>query len=79
MKECVLQVQNARHKLGGRHPASVLIAELTPKHAGSKYWKALQVIIACKMGTCCKGKSHCLCKRQRGCKHLLHAASMQTD
>ncbi len=37
------QVQNARHKLEGRHPSAILIAELTPKHSGTKHWAALQV------------------------------------
>jgi hypothetical protein len=38
------QVQNARHKLDGRHPSAILIAELTPKHSGTKHWAALQVL-----------------------------------
>lgn len=42
-REGLLQVQNARHKLEGRHPSDILIAELTPKHSGSKHWAALQV------------------------------------
>jgi hypothetical protein len=36
-------VEHARHKLQGRHPADILLAELAPRHGGAKYWKALQV------------------------------------
>ncbi|EIE23209.1 kinase-like protein [Coccomyxa subellipsoidea C-169] len=34
---------NAWHKLEGRHPSAILIAELTPKHSATKHWAALQV------------------------------------
>ena len=37
------QVEHVRHKLQGRHPADILLAELAPRHGSAKYWKALQV------------------------------------
>lgn len=38
-----MQVSTARKKLAGEHPTAVLISELTPRHAGTKYWASLQV------------------------------------
>ena len=39
----VCRWSTARHKLQGRHPVDILLAELAPKHSRAKYWKALQV------------------------------------
>ena len=39
----MLQVQNARDKLQGKHPSDVLLADLAPKHSSTKHWAALQV------------------------------------
>ncbi len=37
------QVGTAQKKLAGAHPVEVLIKELAPRHAGTKYWASLQV------------------------------------
>ena len=35
-------MNTVRRKLAGEHPSEILIAELTAKHAGQKYWGGLQ-------------------------------------
>jgi hypothetical protein len=47
----MMQVQNARDKLQGKHPSDVLLAELAPKHSSTKHWAALQVC-ACSLPFC---------------------------
>ncbi len=36
-------MSTAQKKLAGAHPVEVLIKELAPRHAGTKYWASLQV------------------------------------
>ena len=40
----IMQIQNARDKLQGKHPSDILLAELAPKHSSTKHWAALQVM-----------------------------------
>ena len=38
-----MQVEVVRRKLGGAHPADVMLAELAPLHKSSSHWKSLEV------------------------------------
>ena len=42
---CGVQVDNALQKLSGKHPADIMLLELTAKHANGAHWKALQAIV----------------------------------
>lgn len=59
----MVQVQNARDKLQGRHPSEILIAELAPKHSSTKHWAALQVSLYSKQGI----DALCLCSLLSEC------------
>lgn len=40
-----MQVDNALQKLSGKHPADIMLLELTAKHTNGAHWKALQAIV----------------------------------
>jgi len=40
-----VQVDNARRKLTGEHPADIMLQELIAKHGGTTHWPALQTIV----------------------------------
>lgn len=44
-RSCGLQVDNARRKLSGEHPADVMLQELAAKHSHAAHWQALQAIV----------------------------------
>lgn len=43
--QSLLQVDNARRKLAGDHPAQIMLQELTAKHSNTAHWQALQGIV----------------------------------
>ena len=70
----MLQVQNARDKLQGKHPSDVLLAELAPKHSSTKHWAALQVS-ACSLSLCEPGDV--LSSVAQGCQDHLAGECLQ--
>ena len=40
-----VQVDNALQKLSGKHPADIMLLELSAKHENGAHWKALQAIV----------------------------------
>ena len=44
-EDWTMQVDNARRKLAGEHPADIMLQELTAKHSNTAHWPALQAVV----------------------------------